>query len=50
LSPIAWQSADGSLFLFERLNATLVTPHWEIAFASAIAQWVIFVVVGGEAL
>jgi undecaprenyl-diphosphatase len=31
----------GNLLLFERLNATVATPHWEIAAATVIAQWLI---------
>lgn len=30
-----------NLLLFERLNATPATPHWQIAAASVIAQWLI---------
>lgn len=30
-----------NLLLFERLNATLATPHWEISAATVIAQWLI---------
>lgn len=33
-----------NLLLFERLNATPATPHWEIAAAMLIAQWVIWAI------
>ncbi|WP_427914104.1 undecaprenyl-diphosphatase [Ramlibacter sp. MMS24-I3-19] len=32
------------LLLFDRLNATHATPHWEIAAAMVIAQWVIWAI------
>lgn len=32
------------LQLFERLNASAVTPHWLVALATAVAQWVIWLV------
>lgn len=33
-----------NVLLFERLNATLATPHWEIAAATLIAQWLILAI------
>lgn len=35
----AWNIA-----LFERINATAATPHWLVALATAIAQWLIWLV------
>lgn len=39
-----------NVVLFERINATAATPHWEIASALGVAQWLILVVPVGLVL
>jgi undecaprenyl-diphosphatase len=34
----------GNIFLFDRINASASTPHWQIAAALLIAQWVIWAI------
>lgn len=40
----------GNILLFERINASAATPHWQIAVALAVAQWVIWLVPIGLAV
>ena len=39
-----------NILLFERLNASATTPHWQIAAAAAVAQWVIWAIPAGMAI
>lgn len=37
----------GNLLLFNRINASAATPHWEVAAALLLAQWLIWLVPAG---